>query len=140
MTKLVISLLAILASPTSLAAEPFSEVPTNVVSLLATSEHRYISTFGCSDNGCGYEHFLQAINFTSEIACTRKITEIGADRSTAYPVWKDQPEALFLTVVDVSQSKSFTATIAPGKNCDYSFKIEPLTRESDAKARHPSEG
>ncbi|MFC5571593.1 hypothetical protein ACFPN1_16175 [Lysobacter yangpyeongensis] len=140
MNKLAIFFSAMLISSATLAAEPFSEISTDVVSLLKTTEHRYISTFDCTDDGCGYEHFLQEIDFSSEISCTKKITEIAANRSTAYPVWKDRPETLYLTVIDVSLGKSFTATIVTGKNCDYSFKIEPLTRESNEKARHPGEG
>lgn len=137
MKTLAIACSALLASASASAAEPLDNISSDVVSLLATTGHRYVSTHACAADGCGYRHFIQRFDAASKVACTRRIGEIGLDLSTAYPVWKDRPETLYLTVIDVGQGTSSTASITTGDDCTYTFKIEPLTRESDAKSRHP---
>ena len=139
METLAIACSALLASAAASATEPFDAIPGDVVSLLASPGHRYVSTFECAADGCGYRHYFQRFDAASKVACTRRIAEIGLDLSTAYPVWKDRPETLYLTVIDVGQGRSYSASITTGDDCSYTFKIEPLTRESDAKSRHPGD-
>jgi len=136
------SFLAILlasAASSLTAEERLAQLPTDVMELSASAHHRYISILVCSADACGYERYVQNIEF-AEVTCTKRITEIGTEFASAYPVWKDQPDTLYLTVIAVDHAKSFTAKLVTKSGCDYEFHIEPLSKKNAAESAAPGAG
>jgi hypothetical protein len=112
-----------------LADDKLDLIPTSVVELASSTKYRYVSVFNCahSSTTCGYERFVQEM-LIKRITCTKRISEIDVEFASAYPVWKGFPETLYLTISDMGNAKSYAAKIVMGKNCEYTFSMEPLNK------------